>query len=163
MPKPNQRPVSVARTRGKGTYVGEDSTLRNDNVPKELVELLVVLQVREKVSSWQTRFDLRTTHADSEGEVTRDDTLLLVVAAIRKEHVSSPPSSTRPNEKGEPGGVPSELDDLGNEVLEDGSQVDWGKHGHVRKGLEGVSDASRAHLKFPRTCAASNAHGGGSS
>ena len=67
-----------------GENVGEDTTLRDDDGSEELVELLVV--------------------ADSELEVTGNDTRLLVVT----------------------GGVTGELEDLGGEVLEDGSEVDGG-------------------------------------
>jgi len=64
--------------------VGEDTTLGDGDVAKELVQLLVV--------------------ADGKLEVTRDDTGLAVVA----------------------GSVASQLEDFGSEVLQDGSEVNWG-------------------------------------
>lgn len=62
--------------------VGQDTTLRDGDVAKELVQLLVI--------------------PDSELEVTGDDTGLLVVA----------------------GGVASQFENLGSQVLEDGREVD---------------------------------------
>ena len=62
--------------------VGEDTTLGDGDVPKKLVQLLIV--------------------ADGELQVAGDDTRLLVVA----------------------GGVASQLEDFGSEVLENGGQVD---------------------------------------
>ena len=62
--------------------VGEDTTLGDGDVAKELVQLFVV--------------------ADGELKVTGNDTRLLVVT----------------------GGVTSELEDLGSQVLENGSEVD---------------------------------------
>lgn len=62
--------------------VGQDTTLSDGDVTEQLVQLLVV--------------------ADSELQVTGDDTGLLVVAS----------------------GVTSQLEDFGSQVLEDGSEVD---------------------------------------
>jgi hypothetical protein len=62
--------------------VGQDTTLGNGDVTEQLVQLLIV--------------------ADSELQMTGDDTGLLVVASS----------------------IASQLEDLSSEVLEDGSQVD---------------------------------------
>lgn len=64
--------------------VWEDTTLCDCDVSQKLVQLLIV--------------------ADSELEVTWDDTGLLVVAS----------------------GVSGQLEDLSGEVLKDGSEVNWG-------------------------------------
>lgn len=64
--------------------VGENTTLGDGDVSEELVQLLVV--------------------ADSELQVTGDDTGLLVVTS----------------------GVTSQLEDFGSQVLKDGSEVDGG-------------------------------------
>ena len=64
--------------------VGEDTTLSDGDTGQELAQLLVI--------------------ADSELDVTGDDTSLLVVTS----------------------GITGQLKDLSSEVLEDGSQVDGG-------------------------------------
>ena len=64
--------------------VGEDTTAGDGDITEKLVQLLIV--------------------ADSELDVTGDDTLSLVVT----------------------GGVTGELEDLSSEVLEDGAEVDGG-------------------------------------
>ena len=71
--------MSLRRDKDSQRY---NSSLRDDDVAEQLVELLIV--------------------ADGELQVTGDDTRLLVVT----------------------GGVSSELEDLGGEVLEDGGEVD---------------------------------------
>jgi hypothetical protein len=83
--------------------VGEDTTLRDDDVTKEPVELLVV--------------------ADGELKVTGDDAGLLVVA------VGVERGQLRAEKKGErgesvPSGVTGKLEDLGSEVFEDSGEVD---------------------------------------
>jgi len=88
--------------------VGEDTTGGDGDISKKLVELLVVL--------------------DGEGDVTGDDTALLVVA----------------------GGVTGELEDLGTEVLEDGGEVDGGTGTHAGGVLaltEVTADTTDGELK----------------
>lgn len=68
----------------RGVDVGKDTTLGDGDVTEKLVQLLIV--------------------ADSELQVTGDDTGLLVVA----------------------GGVTSQLENFSSQVLEDGSEVDGG-------------------------------------
>ena len=91
-----------------GVDVGEDTTGGDGDTSEKLVELLVVL--------------------DGEGDVTGDDTALLVVA----------------------GGVTGELEDLGTEVLEDGGEVDGstGTHaGGVLALTEVTADTTDGELK----------------
>jgi hypothetical protein len=63
--------------------VGENTTLGNGDVSKELVQFLVI--------------------SDGELKMTGNDAGLLVVT----------------------GSIASQLEDLGSEILEDGSEVDW--------------------------------------
>ena len=76
----------------KTTYLrvdeGHNTTLRDDNVAEELVQLFIV--------------------SDGELQVTRDNTLLLVIAS----------------------GISSKLKNFGSEIFENGSQV------HCKRGLK---------------------------
>lgn len=85
----------LAARRGEQLRADErhDTTLGDDDIAEELVQLLVI--------------------ADGELQVTRHDTLLLVVA----------------------GGVARELEDLGGQVFEDGGEVDWIGHDERWSGI----------------------------
>jgi len=65
-----------------GLDMGDDTTLGDNDVTKELIQFLVV--------------------ADGQLQMTRDDTLFLVIAS----------------------GIASKFEDFGSEVFEDGSEVD---------------------------------------
>jgi hypothetical protein len=88
--------------------VWQHTSSGNGDTSQKLVELLVVL--------------------DGKGDVTRNDTALLVVT----------------------GSVSGKLEDLGTEVLEDGSEVDWGAGTHTGSELsltEVTSDTTDWELK----------------
>ena len=79
--------------------VRNDTTLADDNVTEELVQPVATRLALDHDTTWNYALLIV---ADSELEVTGDNTLLLVVAS----------------------GVTSKLEDLSGEVLEDGRQVD---------------------------------------
>jgi hypothetical protein len=88
--------------------VWQHTSSGDGDTSQKLVELLVVL--------------------DGKGDVTRNDTALLVVA----------------------GGISGKLEDLGTEVLEDGSEVDWGTGAHtggVLSVTQVASDTTNWELK----------------
>ena len=80
--------------------MGDNTTLGNDNVAQELLQPEVNVSDPRSIDK---AIDVLLIVSDGELQVTRHNTLFLVIT----------------------GGVSSELENLGSEILKNGSKVDW--------------------------------------